>query len=195
MCCQRPFGNQRGCPKPGGPQAILQADLYGTVLVLEIFGNIIAEGGSALMTGSQSAFRLEPLSLEQIQALAMTPTEALLNLPFIQEIDDSLRAYQIFKRGNALRVQAEAVRWGERGARVNCISPGIIFTPLALDELNSETRGEFYRNMLASIPARRGGTPDEVAVLAALMMNSSYLTGSDFLIDGGATAQFWYGET
>ncbi len=181
-------------PSQASPADILKADLYGTALVLEIFGNVIAEGGSALMTGSQSAFRLEPLSLEQIKALATAPTEELLDLPFVKAIDDSLRAYQISKRGNALRVQAEAVRWGGRGARVNCISPGIIFTPLALDELNSPERGEFYRNMLAGIPARRGGTPDEVAELAALMMNSSYITGSDFLIDGGATAKFWYGE-
>ncbi|MDO5639832.1 MAG: SDR family oxidoreductase [Neisseria sp.] len=180
-------------PSQASPQAILQADLYGTALVLEIFGNIIAEDGSALMTGSQSAFRLEPLTAEDIHALATTPTEALLDLPLVKAIDDSLRAYQISKRGNALRVQAEAVRWGKRGARVNCISPGIIFTPLALDELNSEERGGFYRDMLASIPAKRGGTPDEVADLAALMLNAGYITGSDFLIDGGATAQFWYG--
>ncbi|MDU8925017.1 SDR family oxidoreductase [Pasteurellaceae bacterium LIM206] len=180
-------------PSQASPRDILKADLYGTALVLDIFGEVIAEGGSALMTGSQSAFRLEPLTAEQIRALAVTPTEELLDLPFVQAIDDSLRAYQISKRGNALRVQAQAVRWGERKARVNCISPGIIFTPLALDELNSPERGEFYRNMLASIPARRGGTPDEVADLAAVVMNSGYITGSDFLIDGGATAKFWYG--
>lgn len=181
-------------PSQDKTENILKADLYGTALVLEIFGNIIAEGGSALMTGSQSAFRLEPLSAEDIKALAITPTEELLCLPIVKAVNDSLRAYQISKRGNALRVQAEAVRWGKRGARVNCISPGIIFTPLALDELNSTERGDFYRNMLASIPARRGGTPDEVADLAAVIMNSGYITGSDFLIDGGATAKFWYGE-
>lgn len=181
-------------PSQASPQAILQADLYGTALVLEIFGKIIAEDGSALMTGSQSAFRLEPLPAGDIRALATTASEALLDLPIVKAIDDSLRAYQISKRGNALRVQAEAVRWGKRGARVNCISPGIIFTPLALDELNSTERGEFYRNMLASIPAKRGGTPDEVADLAALVMNAGYITGSDFLIDGGATAKFWWGD-
>ncbi|MCP1773269.1 NAD(P)-dependent dehydrogenase (short-subunit alcohol dehydrogenase family) [Neisseria perflava] len=181
-------------PSQASPADILKADLYGTALVLDIFGEIVAEGGSALMTGSQSAFRLEPLSAEDIKALAITPTEELLDLPIVKAIDDSLRAYQISKRCNALRVQAQAVYWGDRGARVNCISPGIIFTPLALDELTRETRGEFYRNMLASIPARRGGSPDEVAELAAVMMNSGYITGSDFLIDGGATAKFWYGE-
>lgn len=181
-------------PSQASPQDILKADLYGTALVLEIFGDVVGEGASALMTGSQSAFRLEPLSADDIRALALTPADELLDLPLVRAIDDSLRAYQISKRGNALRVQMEAVRWGQRGARVNCISPGIIFTPLALDELNSPERGEFYRNMLASIPARRGGTPDEVAALAELVMNSGYITGSDFLIDGGATAQFWYGK-
>lgn len=179
-------------PSQASPELISRVDLYGTALVLELFGKVIAEGGSGLMIGSQSSHRLAPLAEADLRALATTPTEQLLDLPLVKEINDSLRAYQIAKKGNALRVQMEALRWGERGARVNCISPGIIYTPLALDELNSPTRGEFYRNMLASLPVHRGGIPDEVAALAEVVMNSGYMTGSDLLIDGGATAKYWF---
>ena len=168
--------------------------IYGTALVLEIFGEVIAEGGAGVVIGSQSSHRLPPLREEDLRDLATTPTEALLTLPIVQEINDSLRAYQIAKKANALRVQMEAVRWGKRGARVNCISPGIIYTPLALDELNSPQRGAFYREMLVNIPAKRGGTPDEVAALAEVVLSGGYISGSDFLIDGGATAKFLWGE-
>ena len=180
-------------PSQAAPQTVCKVDLYGTALVLEIFGGVIAEGGAGVMISSQSSHRLPPLSERDLRDLATTPTEQLLDLPIVKEIDDSLRAYQIAKKANALRVQMEAVRWGRRGARVNCISPGIIFTPLALDELNSPERGAFYRDMLASIPAKRGGTPDEVAALAEVVLTGGYITGSDFLIDGGATAKFFWG--
>ncbi len=125
-------------PSQAPPEVILKVDLYGTALVLELFGDVIAEGGSGVVIASQSGHRLPPLSVEQNRALAMTPTEDLLDLDFLQadRVTDSLNAYQLSKRGNALRVAADAVRWGRRGARINCISPGIIMTPLARDELN-----------------------------------------------------------
>ena len=56
---------------------------------------------------------------------------------------------------------AEAVHWGERGARINTISPGIVMTPLAKDEL-SGPRGAGYRRMIEGSVAKRAGTPDEV---------------------------------
>ena len=184
-------------PSQAAPQDILRVDLYGTALVFEYFGDIIAPQGAAVVIGSQSSHRLKVDELTQQQAddLALLPAEELLNLPFVRAIDDSLRAYQIAKRGNALRVQAEAVRWGKRGARINCISAGIVFTPLAYDELTSPERGAFYRDMLAKSPAGRGGTPDEIAALAELLFshNGGYITGSDILIDGGATAFYKYG--
>jgi len=104
-------------------------------------------------------------------------------------------AYQLAKRGNSLRVMAEAVRWGKRGARINTISPGIIFTPLARDELTGP-RGEGYRRMIELSPAGRGGTPDEVGTVGALLMgpDGAFITGSDFLMDGGVTASYFYGE-
>jgi NAD(P)-dependent dehydrogenase (short-subunit alcohol dehydrogenase family) len=146
---------------------------------------------------SQSGHRLPPLSTEQNKALATTPVEELLALPMLQpdQVKDSLHAYQISKRGNSLRVMAQAVRWGKRGARVNTISPGIIITPLANDELKGP-RGEGYRRMLEVSAARRAGTPDEVGTVGALLMgpDGAFITGSDFLMDGGVTAAYWFGD-
>ena len=183
-------------PTQASPATILKVDLYGTALVLEEFGNIIARGGAGVVIASQSGHRLPPLTVEQNKALATTPVESLLDLPFLQsdQVTDSLHAYQISKRGNSLRVMAEAVRWGKRGARLNTISPGIIITPLAKDELTGP-RGAGYRRMIEGCPAGRAGTPDEVATVGALLMgpDGGFITGSDFLMDGGVTAAYWYG--
>ena len=184
-------------PSQASPETILKVDLYGTALVLEEFGKVIAPGGSGVVIASQSGHRLAPLTTEQNAALAMTPVEELLKLPMLQpdRVKDSLHAYQLSKRGNSLRVMAEAVRWGKRGARVNTISPGIIITPLANDELNGP-RGAGYRRMIELCPAGRAGTPDEVGEVGALLMGpqGSFITGSDFLMDGGVTAAYWFGE-
>lgn len=184
-------------PSQASPETILKVDLYGTALVLEKFGDVIALGGAGVVIASQSGHRLPPLTVEQNTALATTPVEELLLLPMLQpeQIRDSLHAYQISKRGNSLRVMAEAVRWGKRGARVNTISPGIIITPLANDELKGP-RGPGYRSMIESCAAGRAGTPDEVGTVGALLMGSegAFITGSDFLMDGGVTAAYWYGD-
>ena len=184
-------------PSQAAPDVILRVDLYGTALVLEEFGKIIAPGGSAVVIASQSGHRLGALTAEQDAALATTPADELLSLPMLQpgQVTDSLHAYQLAKRGNSLRVMAEAVRWGKRGARVNTISPGIIITPLARDELTGP-RGEGYRRMLELSPAGRAGTPDEVGTVGALLMgpDGAFITGSDFLMDGGVTASYFFGE-
>jgi NAD(P)-dependent dehydrogenase (short-subunit alcohol dehydrogenase family) len=184
-------------PSQASPATILKVDLYGTALVLEEFGEVIAPDGAGVVIASQSGHRLPALTVEQNEALAATPVEELLGLPFLQSdgVSDSLHAYQLAKRGNSLRVMAEAVRWGKRGARVNTISPGIVMTPLARDELTGP-RGEGYRRMIESSSAGRAGTPDEVATMAALLMGSDggFITGSDILMDGGVTANYWYGE-
>jgi NAD(P)-dependent dehydrogenase (short-subunit alcohol dehydrogenase family) len=184
-------------PSQASPSTILNVDLYGTALVLEEFGNIIASGGAGVVIASQSGHRLPPLTVEQNKALATTPVEELLGLPFLHpdQVTDSLHAYQLAKRGNSLRVMAEAVRWGKGGARLNTISPGIIITPLAKDELTGP-RGEGYRRMIESSPMGRAGTPDEVGSVGALLMgpDGGFITGSDILMDGGVTAAYRYGE-
>jgi NAD(P)-dependent dehydrogenase (short-subunit alcohol dehydrogenase family) len=178
-------------------ETILAVDLDGTALVLEEFGNVIARGGAGVVISSQSGHRLPVLTAEQDAALATTPADDLLKLPMLQpgQVTDTLHAYQLAKRANSLRVMAEAVRWAKRGARVNTISPGIIITPLAKDELTGP-RGEGYRRMIELAPAGRAGTPDEVGTVGALLMGAdgAFITGSDFLMDGGVTASYFYGE-
>lgn len=184
-------------PSQASIETILQVDLYGTAVLLEEVGKVIRAGGVGVTISSQSGHRLPALTPEEDSLLATTPTEQLLSLDMLkpQNIKDTLHAYQLAKRCNVKRVMAEAVKWGERGARINSISPGIIVTPLAIDEFNGP-RGEFYKNMFANCPARRPGTADEVANVAELLMNprGAFITGSDFLIDGGATAAYFYGN-
>lgn len=183
-------------PSQASPETILRVDLYGTALVLETFGTVMGDGGAGIVIASQSGYRLPALSADDDRALATTPTEELLDLPLLHpdRVTDSLHAYQLAKRGNALRVRAEAVRWAERGARVNSMSPGIVITPLARDELTGP-RGAGYRRMVELSPAGRAGTPDEIGTLAALMLGpeGGFITGSDFLVDGGVTASYFYG--
>jgi len=171
-------------PSQASVETILKVDLYGTAVLL-----------SGIVISSQSGHRLGNIPPEESEQLAMTPTEELLALPLIQGIDDTLKAYQYSKRCNVLRVMYEATAWGKRGATVNSISPGIIITPLANDELKGP-RGEGYRTMLGLCPAGRAGTPDEVGDLGEFLMSHKgrFMTGTDFLIDGGTTASYWFGE-
>ena len=159
-------------PSQAPIEAILKVDLYGTAVLLEEVGKVIAPGGVGVTISSQSGHRMPALTPEQDEQLACTPTEELLKLDILQpeNIRDTLHAYQMAKRCNEKRVMAESVKWGEKGARVNSISPGIIVTPLALDEFNGP-RGDFYKNMFAKCPAGRPGTADEVANVAELLMS------------------------
>ncbi|OUO91592.1 SDR family oxidoreductase [Cloacibacillus sp. An23] len=183
-------------PSQASIETILKVDLYGTAVLLEEVGKVIAAGGAGVTISSQSGHRMPALTPEQDELLACTPAEELLKLDMLQpgNIRDTLHAYQMAKRCNVKRVMAEAVKWGSRGARINSISPGIIVTPLALDEFNGP-RGDFYKNMFAKCPAGRPGTADEVANVAELLMSDkgAFITGSDFLVDGGATASYFYG--
>ena len=183
-------------PSQAPIEAILKVDLYGTAVLLEEVGKVIARGGVGVTISSQSGWRMPQLTAEQDAQLAATPTEELLQLDILQSrnIKDTLHAYQMAKRCNEKRVMAEAVKWGERGARINDIAPGIIVTPLAMDEFNGP-RGDFYKNMFAKCPAGRPGTADEVANVAELLMSEkgAFITGSTFLIDGGATSSYYYG--
>lgn len=183
-------------PSQASVETILKVDLYGTAVLLEEVGKVIKEGGVGITISSQSGHRMPQLSAAEDEQLACTPVEKLLSLDILQpeNIRDTLHAYQMAKRCNEKRVMYEAVRWGKRGARINSVSPGIIVTPLALDEFNGP-RGDFYKNMFANCPAGRPGTADEVANVAELLMGEkgAFITGTDFLCDGGATASYFYG--
>ena len=184
-------------PSQASIKTILQVDLYGTAVLLEEVGKVICEGGVGVTISSQSGFRMPALTTEEDELLACTPVDELLELDILQEehIKDTLHAYQIAKRCNEKRVMAQAAEWGKRGARLNAIAPGIIVTPLALDEFKG-VRGDFYKNMFKNCPAGRPGTADEIANIAELLMSDrgSFITGSTFLAEGGATAAYYYGD-
>lgn len=183
-------------PSQASIEEILKVDLYGTAVMLEEVGKIIKEGGVGVTISSQSGWRMPQLTADENALLATTPAEELLSLSMLQpeNIHDTLHAYQIAKRCNEKRVMAQSVEWGKRRARINAIAPGIIVTPLAIDEFNGP-RGDFYKNMFAKCPAGRPGTADEVANVAELLMSDkgAFITGSTFLCDGGATASYYYG--
>ena len=183
-------------PSQASIETILKVDLYGTAVLLEEVGKVIKEGGVGVTISSQSGYRMKDLGAEIDNQLATTPTEELLDLEVLQikNRKDTLHAYQLAKRCNVKRVMGCAVKWGEKWARINSISSGIVVTPLAIDEFNGP-RGDFYKNMFAKCPARRPATADEVANVAELLMSpkGAFITGSDFLIDGGATASYFYG--
>ncbi|MCM1008140.1 MAG: SDR family oxidoreductase [Ruminococcus flavefaciens] len=184
-------------PSQASVETILKVDLYGTAVLLDEVGKVIESGGTGVVISSQSGFRMPALTVEEDELLALTPAEELLDLEILnpENIKDTLHAYQLAKRCNEKRVMAQSVEWGKHGARLNAIAPGIIVTPLAIDELNG-IRGDFYKNMFAKCPAGRPGTADEVANVAELLMSDkgAFITGSTFLIDGGATASYFYGE-
>lgn len=183
-------------PSQASIETILAVDLYGTAVLLEEVGKVIEPDGVGVTISSQSGKRMAQLTPAEDELLACTPCEELKDLDLLQpsRINDTLHAYQLAKRCNEKRVMAESVKWGARGARINSISPGIIVTPLALDEFNGP-RGDFYKTMFAQCPAGRPGTADEIADVAELIMSprAQFITGSDFLIDGGATASYYYG--
>lgn len=184
-------------PVQASPEAILAVDLVGVALVLEVFGEVVAPGGAALVISSMAGHMLPALGPEADRNLAFTPADELLDLPILSDaaVPNSGVAYALSKRANHLRVQAAAVAWGMRGARVNAISPGIILTPLAKDEM-SGPGSDNYQSMIANSATGRVGTTDEIAVAAAYLLgpDAGFITGSDLLIDGGVIAAIHAGR-
>jgi NAD(P)-dependent dehydrogenase (short-subunit alcohol dehydrogenase family) len=178
-------------PVQASAQAVLSVDLYGVAVFLEEFGQVIAPGGAGIVISSMAGYMPLPLPAEHDHALAFTPVDQLLQLPFLspEAVPNSGAAYALSKRANHLRVRAASLTWGERGARVNCISPGIIATPMAQQEM-AGPGGAGYRKMIEASASRRMGTPDDVAAAAAFLLGpeSSFVTGADLLIDGGVIA-------
>jgi len=184
-------------PNMAPPERVLAVDLYGSAVVFEEFERVIAEGGSGLVVSSMAGYMSPPLPKEQDQALAFTPADELLKLPFLspEAVPNSMVAYIISKRANHLRVQASSISWGKRGASVNSISPGIISTPLAQHELKSPI-GDMYRAMISASPAKRMASPDEIAVAANYLLgpDAGFVTGTDLLIDGGVISAMLAGQ-
>lgn len=183
-------------PNLAPPDRVLAVDLYGSAVVFEEFERVIAPGGAWLIVSSMAGHMSAGLPAEQKHDLAFAPADELLSKPFLssEAIQNSMVAYIVSKRANHLRVQASAISWGKRGARVNSISPGIIATPLAQHELNSPI-GDIYHAMIDASPARRMASPDEIAVAASYLLgpDAGFVTGSDLLIDGGVIAAMFAG--
>ncbi|CAN5291057.1 SDR family oxidoreductase [soil metagenome] len=179
-------------PVQASVEAILRVDLAGVAFALEEFGRVVAPGGAgvviASMAGTMTVGRL-PAEIEG--ALALTPADELLSLPFLQPgaVPDPGAAYGMAKRANQLRVQAASLAWGARGARVNTISPGVISTPMGRQELAGQS-GAFMRTMVDASGTGRLGTPADIAAAAAFLLGpeASFVTGTDLLVDGGVIA-------
>jgi NAD(P)-dependent dehydrogenase (short-subunit alcohol dehydrogenase family) len=178
-------------PNMASVEKLLAVDLIGAVYVLEAFRDVIAQGGAGIHISSMAGHMIPDLGAETNKALAVTPVHELLKLPILQpaNVPNTTYAYCLSKRANHLRIQAESLKWAERGGRVNSISPGIILTALAKHELDSPI-GDGYRAMIQHSAAKRVGTVDEVASLAHYLLgaDSEFVTGSDFLMDGGVIA-------
>ena len=184
-------------PNMASVEKLLQVDLVGAVYVLEAFGQVIARGGAGIHISSMAGHMIPALGAEIDKALMVTPANELMNLPVLQSanVPNTIYAYCLSKRANHLRIQAECLKWAERGARVNSISPGIIMTALAKHELDSPI-GDGYRTMINQSASKRVGTVDEVATLAHYLLgpDSGFITGSDFLADGGVIAAMKMGR-
>lgn len=176
-------------PSQADAAAILAVDLLGVALVLDEFAAAVAAGAAGVVIASMAGHMFPPLPPEQEQALAHTPAVDLLQLPFISAIDNPGFAYGIAKQANHIRVRAASAVWGQRGARINSISPGIISTPMGQQELASPM-GDGMRSMLKASAAGRLGTPDDIAGATAFLLgpDASFITGTDLLVDGGVIA-------
>jgi len=176
-------------PSQAPAAAILAVDLLGVALVLDEFAKVIAPGGAGVIVASMAGHMFPPLTPEQERAVIEASAQELLKVPFISELTEPALAYGVAKRANQIQVQAASKVWGERGARINSISPGIISTPMGQLELASPV-GEGMRAMTAVSAAGRVGTPDDIAAAASFLLgpDASFITGADLLVDGGVTA-------
>lgn len=178
-------------------ERILQVNLLGTAFLLEEVGKVIAVGGAGVTLLGQAGRRIPAPKAEEDALPGETPTEELLSLEMLkrENISDRAHACALAAYAGARRVMAQAVKWGERGARLNSITVGMTASPLSFDELGG-CHGEYYRNMYMKSPVGRLGTPDEIAEIAELLMSrrGSFITGADILADGGVTAAYYYGS-
>jgi len=176
-------------PQQASADAVLAVDLLGVALTLDEFGRVIEPGGAGVVIASMAAHMYPALDPDVQRQLAETPTDQLLSLDACSAITDSRQAYPFAKRANQIRVAAAASAWGLRGARINCISPGVISTAMGRLELSGESGG-LMQAMVDNAGMRRIGTPDDIAAAAEFLLGpaAGFITGVDLLVDGGVMA-------
>jgi NAD(P)-dependent dehydrogenase (short-subunit alcohol dehydrogenase family) len=173
-------------PQQASAEAVLAVDLLGVALMIDEFGRVIEPGGAAVVIASMAGHMQPALDPAVVRQLASVPAEDLLGLEACSTITSSQMAYPFAKRANQIRVAAAAASWGERGARINSISPGVISTAMGRLELSSES-GTLMRAMVDNSGLRRLGTPEDIAAATEFLLgpSSSFITGTDLLVDGG----------
>jgi NAD(P)-dependent dehydrogenase (short-subunit alcohol dehydrogenase family) len=176
-------------PQQASADKVLAVDLLGVALTLDEFGRVIEPGGAAVVIASMAAHIQPALDPDVQRQLAETPTDELLNLDVCKAITDSRLAYPFAKRASQIRVAAAASAWGLRGARINCISPGVISTAMGRLELSGESGG-LVRTMVDNAGVRRIGTPEDIAAATEFLLGpgAAFITGVDLLVDGGVIA-------
>lgn len=177
---------------------VLEVDLLGTAVVIDAFKPVLAPRGSLVCIASMAGYMLPtPLAPETEAHFATAPTAELLSHASVEEAstDKQGLAYSLAKRANHLRVQAAAPELGQRGCRINSISPGIIQTAMIRQErgASGEMAGVMDRMIEGSAMGRVGTAADVVNLVGFLLSaESSFITGTDFLVDGGSiAAQKW----
>ena len=173
-------------PQQASTKAVLAVDLLGVALSIDEFGRVIEPGGAGVVIASMAGHLQPALDPAVELQLASTPAEELLGLDACTHITSSQMAYPFAKRANQIRVAAAAVGWGERGARINSISPGVISTAMGRLELDGES-GAVMRAMVDNSGLRRLGTPEDIAAATEFLLRPSaaFITGTDLLVDGG----------
>lgn len=174
-------------PSMGDFRTLMAVNWIGANLVEQAFQPIMAPGGSAVFISSMAGHMR---AFEDLQALLDSPLEP----GFIDAIESAITepatsqlAYQLSKSSLNRMVQRKAVSWGQRGLRINSLSPGLIATPMGA--LEFERRPMKY-DLLAATPITREGTMVEIADGVEFLTSSraSFISGVDLLIDGGVIA-------
>jgi NAD(P)-dependent dehydrogenase (short-subunit alcohol dehydrogenase family) len=168
-------------PGMADARTIFDVDLAGMARVLRAFDGRVSAGSVAVCVASMAG-HLGDWPPELIRAL-----DDPLTSPDAHLTDDPATAYMLAKRGVIRLVRRTALDWGERGARIVSVSPGLADTPMGKLEL-AGTAGA--AEAVAASALGRSAQPEEVASVIAFLCSdaASYITGADLLVDGGSVA-------
>ncbi|GAC67835.1 SDR family oxidoreductase [Gordonia soli] len=184
-------------PAQAPAERIVAVDLIGTAHVVGEFGRVIASGGAGVVIASVAGHIFA--DAVDAQATEHFAHASAASLPDLELFDvaalpaDLGRAvtYGYCKRANQIRVQYAAPGWGDRGARLNSVSPGVIATEMGWTEFSADFAHSSYEAMVTRCAAARFGTAEDVAAAVEFLLDpvrASFVTGTDLLVDGGVVA-------